>query len=165
MSAVGVRVLAAFLLGACLLGCTFLRQGPCHLWAIKPCCVDVEFDLRQVLATVPGDVQVGACVDEKCVQPTNSMSLRESSTGTMASLVHLVQFGWSYDGGTFFVHQAAVDDPQVDLRLIVRDHGRVVFDATRMLRLYEGSINGPGCTPAVFDGRVLATPEGDLLQQ
>jgi hypothetical protein len=118
MPAVGVRVLAAFLLGACLLGCTFSR-GPCTKVGIWPCCATVAFDLRQVLATVPGDVQVGACVDEKCVRPIKSMSLRGSSTGPNESLAHLVQFGWSYDGGTFFVHQAAVDDPLVDVRLIV----------------------------------------------
>jgi hypothetical protein len=164
MPAVGVRVLAAFLLGACLLSCAFSR-GPCTKVGIWPCCATVAFDLRQVLATVPGDVQVGACVDEKCVQPTKSMSPLGSSTGTMASNAHLVQFGWAYDGFTFFVHQAAVDDPQVDLRLIVRDHGRVVFDATRMLRLYEGSINGPGCSPTEVGGTVLATPEGDLILQ
>ena len=164
MPAVGVRVLAALLLGACLLGCAFSR-GPCTKLGIWPCCATVAFDLRQVLATVPGDVQVGACVDEKCVQPTKSMSPLGSSTGTMASNAHLVQFGWAYDGFTFFVHQAAVDDPQVDLRLIVRDHGRVVFDATRMLRLYEGSINGPGCSPTEVGGTVLATPEGDLILQ
>ena len=140
MSAVGVRVLAAFLLGGCLLGCTFLRQGPCTLFGIEPCCVDVEFDLRQVLATVPGDVQVWACIDWKCVR-------------------HVVS---SYSA-TFWVHQAAVDDPQVDMRVIVRDHGRVVFETTRLVRLHEWRPNGPGCTPAMFDGRVLATPEGDLI--
>jgi hypothetical protein len=135
---------------------------------IWPCCVTVGFDLRQVLATDPGDVEVWACVDEKCIRhwvTINSMSLRGSSTGPNASLAHLVQFGWFYDGDTFFVHQAEVDDPQVDVRLIVRDHGRVVFDATRLVQLHESRPNGPGCIPAVFGGRVLATPEGDLILQ
>jgi hypothetical protein len=65
MPAVGVRVLAAFLLGACLLGCT---SKACTLAGVTPCCVTVRFDLRQLPATVPVDVQVWACVDEKCVR-------------------------------------------------------------------------------------------------
>jgi hypothetical protein len=94
MPAVGVRVLAAFLLGACLLGCT---SKACTLAGVTPCCVTVRFDLRQLPATVPVDAQVWACVDET--------------------------------------------------------------------ELDESRPNGPGCDPAVFDGDVLATPEGDLIQQ
>jgi hypothetical protein len=133
---------------------------------IWPCCVTVGFDLRQVLATDPGNVEVWACVDEKCVGhwvTANSMSLRGSSTGTTAHLVHLVETGWSYDGDTFWVYKAEVNDPQVDVRLIVRDQGRVLFDTTSMLRLYESWPNGPGCTPVLIGGTVLATPEGDLI--
>jgi hypothetical protein len=165
MPAVGVRVLAAFLLGASLLGCAFSR-GPCNMMGIWPCCVTVGFDLRQVLATDPGNVEVGACVDEKCVQYwVTSMSLRGSSTGTTAHLRHLVETGWSYDGDTFWVYKAEVNDPQVDVRLIVRDQGRVLFDTARMLQLDEWQPNGPGCSPTLLSGTVLATPEGDLIVQ
>jgi hypothetical protein len=51
------------------------------------------------------------------------------------------------------------------VRVIVKDHGRVVFDTTRLLRLHESRPNGPGCTPVLFDGHIQATPEGDLIQQ
>ena len=139
MPAVGVRVLAAFLLGACLLAC-----GPsgCTLVGIEPCCTTVEFDLRQVLATVPGDVEILTCVDWKCVRRVGPSSL------------------WD----TFEVHdEAEVDDPHVEVRVIVRDDGGVVFDTTRLLRLHAMWFNGPGCGPLVSDGRVLATPEGDLI--
>jgi hypothetical protein len=47
----------------------------------------------------------------------------------------------------------------------VRDHGRVLFDTTRMLRLHESWPNGPGCTPVLIGGTVLATPQGDLILQ
>jgi len=145
---VGVRVLAAFPLSACLLGCT---SRACTLVGVAPCCVTVAFDVRQVLATVPGgDAQVWACVDEKCVRHFEGMYTLGSP-----------------NRATFLVTQAAIDDPEVDVRVVVRDHyhGQVVFDTTRQLQLHEWRPNGPGCNPAVYDGDVLATPEGDLIQQ
>jgi hypothetical protein len=147
--AVGVRVLAAFLLGACLLGCT---SKACTLAGVAPCCVTVRFDLRQLLATVPVDVQVWACVDEKCVRHFASEYPLGSSNRTT---VEVSDYG---DGAGNY-------DSEVDARVIVRDHGRVVFDTTRQLELDVSRPNGPGCDPAVFDGDVLATPEGDLIQQ
>jgi hypothetical protein len=66
----------------------------------------------------------------------------------------------------FSVTQAAIDDPLVDVHVIVRDYGGVVFDTTGQLQLHERpGPNGPGCSPTLFDGDVLATPEGDLIQQ
>jgi hypothetical protein len=139
MPAVGVRVLAAFLLGACLLGCS---PRDCTLVGIEPCCTTVEFDLRQVLATVPGDVEIWTCLDGKCVRRVGPSSM------------------WA----TFEVHDdEELDDPHVEVRVIVRSHGRVVVDTTRLLRLHAMWANGPGCGPLVSDGRVLATPEGDLI--
>ena len=108
MPAVGVRVLAAFLLGACLLGCT--SRGPCHLVGDLPDGgTTVGFDLTQVLANVPGPVVVWACLDLRCVRHIGSSS------------------------STFDVHIAASDGPQVDVRVVVGEHGRVVFDTTRQL--------------------------------
>ena len=146
MPTVGVRVLAVFLLGASLLGCT---SRSCTLVGVAPCCVIVAFDVRQVLATVPGgDAVVWACVDLNCVRHFEGAY----SLG-------------SPDRGTFLVTPAEVDDPEVDVRVVVGDHGRVVFDTTGQLQLHESRPNGPGCTPAVFTGDALATPEGDLIQQ
>ena len=127
----------------------------CTLGAIEPCCVDVEFDLRQVLATVPGDVEIWTCIDWKCVRRVGPSSM------------------WA----TFEVHDdEELDDPHAEVRVIVRSHGRVVFDATRLLELRAmwandplplvaaKTTNEPGCGPLLSDGRVLATPEGDLIQ-
>jgi hypothetical protein len=140
MPAVGVRVLAAFLLGACLFSCT---SGGCTLIGVEPCCTTVEFDLRQVLATVPGDVEILTCVDGKCV-------------GQVGPSSRWAVFEVQYD--------EELDDPQAEVRVIVRDNAGVVFDATRQLRLRSSWFNGPGCPPLVSDGRVQATPEGDLIQ-
>jgi hypothetical protein len=49
--------------------------------------------------------------------------------------------------------------------VVVADHGRVVFDATRLVQLDEEQPNGPGCDPTFFSADVQATPEGDLIQQ
>jgi hypothetical protein len=140
---VGVRLLAAFLLGACLLGCT---SRACHLVGYVPDGgTTVGFDLRQVLANVPGPVVVWACLDENCVRHIGS------------------SYRWTYFEDT----NAALTDPEtVDVRLVVRDRGRVVFDhATRLVQLDEEQPNGPGCDPTFFNADVLATPEGDLIQQ
>jgi hypothetical protein len=52
------------------------------------------------------------------------------------------------------------------VRVVVRDHGRVVFDhAARLDDLDEEQPNGPGCEPTFFSAGVQATPEGDLIQQ
>ena len=140
--AVGVRVLAAFLLGACLPGCL---SGACHLVRYTAeGGASVGFDLSQVLANVPGDVRVWACVEQKCVRHIGSSNRR----------------------ATFWVNHAAFTDPEtVDVRVVVRDHGRVVFDATRLVQLDESQPNGPGCDPTLFNAGVQATPEGDLIQQ
>ena len=140
MPAVGVRVLAAFLLGACLLAC-----GPsgCTLAGIEPCCTTVDFDLRQVLATVPGDVEILTCVDGKCVRHVGLAS-------------RFPVFEVQYD--------EEIEDPEAEVHVIVRDDGGVVFDTTRLLRLQASEFNGPGCGPLVSNGRVQATPEGDLIQ-
>jgi hypothetical protein len=58
-----------------------------------------------------------------------------------------------------------ITDPEVDVRVVVRDHGRVVFDTTRLVQLDEWQPNGPGCDPTFFKAGVQATPEGDLIQQ
>jgi hypothetical protein len=64
---------------------------------------------------------------------------------------------------TFQVHDdEELDDPHVEVRVIARNHGRVVFDTTRLLRLHESQPNGPGCSPTLVGSTVLATPEGDL---
>jgi hypothetical protein len=64
----------------------------------------------------------------------------------------------------FGVHDPALTNPEkVDVSVSVMDHGRVVFDATRLLQLHEWRPNESGCDLVVFDGRVLATPEGDLI--
>jgi hypothetical protein len=136
---VGVRVLAAFLLGACLFGCT---SRSCHLVGYVPDGgAAVGFDLTQVLANVPDDVRVWACVDQKCVR-------------------HVGSPRW-----TFEANDGEITDPQVDVRVVVRDHGGVVFDATRLVQLDEWQPNGPGCDPTFFKAGVQATPEGDLIQQ
>jgi hypothetical protein len=105
----------------------------------------VEFDLRQVLANVPGPVVVWACLDENCVRHLGSSDR------------------WTY----FADMNAALTDPEpVDVRVVVRDHGGVVFDhATLLVELDEEQPNGPGCEPTFFSGVVQATPEGDLIQQ
>ena len=143
--AVGVRVLAAFLLGACLLGC--ISRSSCPFVGIEPLGTTVAFDLRQVLANGPGHVVVWACLDEDCV-PHIGPSYR-----------------WTY----FEVTDEALTDPEpVVVRVIVRDtnQGRVVFDhATRLVQLDERHPNGPGCEPTYFEAVVRATPEGDLIQQ
>ena len=152
MPAVGVRVLVALLLGACLLGAClvgwvvfFLPSGSCRLSGFMPDGgTTVGFDLRKVLANVPGPVVVWACLEENCVRHIGS------------------SYRWTY----FYDTNAALTDPEtVDVRLVVRDRGRVVFDqATRLDQFDESQPNGPGCEPTFFNGEVLATPEGDLIQ-
>jgi hypothetical protein len=121
-------------------------QGPCHLVGYIPDGgTTVEVDLRQVLANVPGPVVVWACLDENCVRHVGS------------------SYRWTY----FEVMNAALTDPEtVDVRVVVREHGRVLFDhATRLVQLDEWQPNGPGCEPTFFSAGVLGTPEGALLQQ
>jgi hypothetical protein len=121
-----------------------MRQGGCHLVGYIPDGgTTVEVDLRQVLANVPGPVVVWACLDENCVRHVGS------------------SYRWTY----FEVTNAALTDPEtVDVRVVVRDHGRVLFDhATRLVQLDEWQPNGPGCEPTFFSAGVQATPEGDLI--
>jgi hypothetical protein len=143
MPAVGVRVLAAFLLGAYLFGCT--SKPACSLAGISPPDggAAVWFDLAPVLGEiVPDQVQVWACLDQRCVR-------------------HVGSPRW-----TFEANDGEITDPEVDVRVVVRDHGRVVFDATRLVQLDEWSPNGPpGCEPTFFEAGVQATPEGDLIQK
>jgi hypothetical protein len=123
-----------------------MRPHGCHLVGYIPFGgTTVEFDLRQVLADVPGPVVVWACLDEHCVRHLGS------------------SYRWTY----FEVTNAALTDPEtVDVRVVVRDHGRVVFDhATRLVELDEEQPNGPGCDPTFFSAGVQARPEGDLIQQ
>jgi hypothetical protein len=153
MPAVRVRVLVAFLLGACLLGACV------HVWlalvkncppsaAIKPDSGGtVRFDLTQVLANVPGHVPVWVCVEQKCVWRD-----------------------WMSGRTTFRVNNAELTPPEtVDVRVVVRDNRGVVFDATGLVQLdewHEWQPNGPGCYPyTLFDAGVQATPEGDLIPQ
>jgi hypothetical protein len=138
--AVGVRLLAAFLLGACLLGCT---SRPYRLVGFDPFGgAAVGFDLAQVLGqTVQDQVQVWVCLDLRCVR-------------------HIGSSRW-----TFQANDGEITDPEVDVRVVVADHGRVVFDATRLVQLDEEQPNGPGCDPTFFSADVQATPEGDLIQQ
>jgi hypothetical protein len=99
-----------------------------------------------VLANLPeGGVQVQACVEGECVRHA----------------------AYPIQSASFWVSNAALTDPEpVDVRVVVRDHGRVVFDhATRLDDLDEEQPNGPGCEPTFFSGVVQATPEGDLIQQ
>jgi hypothetical protein len=90
-------------------------------------------------------VVVWACLDENCVRHVGS------------------SYRWTY----FEVTNAALTDPEtVDVRVVVRDHGRVLFDhATRLVQLDEWQPNGPGCEPTFFSAIVQATPEGALIQQ
>ena len=122
--AVGVRVLAAFLLGACLLGCT---SRSCTLAGFSPDGgAAVGVDLAQVLGqTVPDQVQVWACLDQRCVR-------------------HIGSSRW-----TFEANHGEITDLEVDVRVVVRDHSRVVFDATRLVHLDEEQPNGPGCEPTL----------------
>jgi hypothetical protein len=154
MPAVRVRVLKWFLLGlgVCLLGACLLvwpaifKDCPASA-AIKPDSGGtVRFDLTQVLANVPGDVPVWACVEQKCVWRE-----RRSSNRTI-----------------FRVNNAELTEPEtVDVRVVVRDNRGVVFDATGLVQLdewHEWQPNGPDCYPFTqFDARVQATPEGDLI--
>jgi hypothetical protein len=90
-------------------------------------------------------VVVWACLDEDCIRHVGS------------------SYRWTY----FEVTNAALTDPEtVDVRVVVRDHGRVLFDhATRLVELDEWQPNGPGCEPTFFSAGVQATPEGGLIQQ
>jgi hypothetical protein len=86
-------------------------------------------------------VQVWACLDQRCVR-------------------HVGSSRW-----TFEANHGEITDPEVDVRVVVRDHGRVVFDATRLVHLDEEQPNGPGCDPTFYKAGVQAAPEGDLIQQ
>ena len=122
------------------------RKHACYLGGFIPDGgTTVEFDLRQVLADVPGPVVVWACVEQECVRHLGS------------------SYRWTY----FSVMNAALTDPEpVDVRVVVREPGRVVFDqATSLTQLDEEQPNGPGCEPTFFSAVVQATPEGDLMQQ
>lgn len=122
------------------------RHEGCHLVAFIPDGgTTVEVDLRRVLADVPGPVVVWACLDENCVRHGGS------------------SYRWTY----FEVRNTALTDPgTVDVRVLVREQGRVLFDhATRVVELDEEDPNGPGCEPTFFRAVVQATPEGDLIQQ
>jgi hypothetical protein len=91
-----------------------------------------------VLATVPGDVRVWACVEQKCVRRRVIESV-----------------------GHFRVNHAAFTEPEtVDVRVVVNDHGPVAFD-----NFDESQPNGPGCDPTTIQSGVQATPEGDLIRQ
>lgn len=122
-----------------------IPPGHCTMIGIEPAGTDIEFDLTQVPANVPGPVVVRACVKQGCVS-------------------HL---GSSIPRGIFSLNNAGLTDPEpVDVRVVARDHGRVVFDdAIRLVHLRERHPNGPGCDPALFDAGVQATPEGELIQQ
>ena len=135
MPAVRVRVLVAFLLGlgACLLGACLLVW--LALTSVDDCPIGIKpdsggtvrFDLTQVLANVPGDVQVWACVEQKCVGRVGRSNR-----------------------ATFFVNNAALTEPEkVDVRVEVRNRG-VLFDATGLVQLDEWQPNGPGCDLTLF---------------
>jgi hypothetical protein len=129
-----------------LIAISVMRSHGCRLVGYIPDGgTTVEVDLRQVLADVPGPVVVWACLDERCVRHVGSSDR------------------WTY----FADMNAALTDPEtVDVRVVVRDHGRVVFDhGTRLVELDEDQPNGPGCEPTFFSGVVQARPEGDLVQQ
>ena len=152
----GVRVIAAFLLGACLLGCT--SRGPCHLVGFLPDGgTTVGFDLTQVLANVRGPVVVWACLEP--VEPRFAGHQGPYSENCVRHI------GSSYRWTYVEVTNAALTDPEVDVRVVVRDRGRVVLDATHLVQLDEEQPNGPGCDPTFFSADVQATPEGDLIQQ
>jgi hypothetical protein len=76
---------------------------------------------------VPGPVVVWACLDQNCVPHVGS------------------PYRWTY----FENMNAALTNPEtVDVRVVVRDRGRVVFDqATRLDQFDEWQPNGPGCEP------------------
>jgi hypothetical protein len=114
------------------LGPLFLPPGGCRLVGFLPDGgTTVGFDLRQPLANVPGPVVVWACVEGKCVPHVGSPSR------------------WTY----FEDMNAALTDPEtVDVRVLVKDRGRVVFDqATRLDQFDERQPNGPGCEPTFFN--------------
>jgi hypothetical protein len=48
-------------------------------------------------------------------------------------------------------HAAFTDLETVDVRVVVNDHGPVVFDATRLVQLDESQPNGAGCDPTLFN--------------
>ena len=104
MPAVGVRVLAAFLLGACLLGLILYSSRSCHAVGFPTGgSASVAFELMPVLATVPGQARVLACVEQTCV-------LRGRS---------------SFDQWPFLTVNAAFTDPEtIDVRVVVRGRSR-----------------------------------------
>ena len=140
-----LRLIPAILLT--LMAIFLMRSHGCHLVGYIPDGgTTVGFDVTQVLANLPeGGVQVQACLEQECVRHP-------------AYPIH---------SASFSVSNAALTDPEpVDVRVVVRDHGRVVFDhATRLDDLDEEQPNGPGCEPTFFSAGVRATPEGDLIQQ
>jgi hypothetical protein len=119
------------------------RKHACYLGGFIPDGgAAVGVDLTKVLGqTVPDQVQIWACLDQRCVR-------------------YVALSGW-----TFVANDGEISDPEVDVRVVVRDHGRVIFDATRPVHLDEEQPNGPGCEPTFYKADVQATPEGDLIQQ
>jgi hypothetical protein len=145
MPALGARVLAGFLLGACLLGWFFYSRS-CHGHQVgfpTEGSASVAIDLTPVLANVPGHVRVLACVEQTCVRRDGS-SIR-------------------YRGGAFRVNAAFTDPETIDVRVVLRDYRGVIFDATRLLQFDESQPDGPRCDPTLFNAGVQATPEGDLV--
>jgi hypothetical protein len=142
MPAVGVRVLAAFLLGACLLGLILYSSRCCHAVGFPTeGSASVLFDLAPVLAKFPGNVRVVACVEQTCVR----------------------RGGSSFYRGPFLRVNAAFTDPEtIDVRLILRDYRGVLFDATRLIRFDQSQPNGPGCDATLFNAGVQATSAGEL---
>ena len=96
-----------------------------------------------MLANVSDQAGVWTCVEQNCVR----------------------RYRWKR-WAHFGVHDASLTNPQpVDVRVVVRDRGGVVFDATRQVQLFEEQPNGPGCEPTLLGAAVRATPDGDLIQQ
>jgi hypothetical protein len=122
-------------------------------WMLTGCgraCTDVgatsgvTFDLTRLLANESGHVRVRACVDRTCVQHLASSSK------------------WN----TFPVNDPALTSLQsVEVRVVVTDHGRSIFDSTGQAQLHKLQPNGPDCPPTAFAAAVAVTPDGRLMQQ
>ena len=153
----GLSKLVAFVLVAlvaCLLAAT--PRGLCTDVGSSPSGVD--FDLTPVLANVPGDVVIRACVEMKCVQHVGS----SDRWATFRVYDEALTNRWAASR----VNDAASTNPEmVDVRVVVNVHGQVVFDATRLVQVHKWMPNGPRCPPTRANAAVQATPEGDLIQQ